>query len=89
MSDKTEEYQCAVIMCANAGQMLGMFDLPGILKAINHAESIAPLVDPTLWIQKNKDMAIDKKLLEAALPLWKHVKKMEEEAAAEKMRTEA
>ncbi len=78
-----EQYQEAVQMCALAGGALTAHDLPGLLEAIDHAEVAGPLLDPTLYREKGAEMNHDKKLLEAALPLWRFVKAMKEKAGRE------
>ena len=64
-----EMYQACLRFCFMASNVLKDFDIPSMLREIEHAETVGPIVDPTLWIKNNKKMAIDKKLLEAALPL--------------------
>src|ERR1700674_4580087 len=72
-----EEYQTTVASCALVGSMLTQYDLPKILQMIGRAETVGPMVDPTLWIKKHEAMGEDKKLLEAALPLWRWAKEQQ------------
>lgn len=78
MSAKGLEYQAAVGTCALVGVMLTEHDLPGMLNAIEHAEAVGPMIDPTLYRNKHEAMGHDKDLLEAALPLWRWAKKQKE-----------
>lgn len=75
--DPNNSHHRAVIMTAQAARLLLMIDLPAALEAIAMAESVGPLFDPTLWIEKNEAMAQDKEFLEAALPLWQMAKRIE------------
>lgn len=72
------EYRGAVQAAALCASMLAQWDLPGLLEAIGRAETVGPIVDPTLYREKAGAMAEDKALLEAALPLWKMRKKLQE-----------
>jgi hypothetical protein len=82
------EYQAAVGSCALVGSMLTQYDLPAMLNAIERAEAIGPMIDPTLYREKAEAMGQDKDLLEAALPLWRWA--MNQKRIAEsKVKTEA
>lgn len=65
-----EEYQLAVRQVAFAAELVRKVNIPKILAAINMAESIGPIADPTLYRKKSAAMQSDKKLLEAARDLW-------------------
>jgi len=73
MSDeaKIKEYRYAILHISMAMNMLSVHDLPGILKAIEYADSAGPVFDPTLWRDKHKQMAEDKEMVKAAMPLWR------------------
>lgn len=62
-------YQHAIRTCAAAREVLSGLDIPGLLRAIDHADALGPILDPTLYREKAKAMAEDKALLQAALPL--------------------
>jgi hypothetical protein len=64
-----EAYQAAVITCEAARQVLSRLDLPELLSAIEQAEALGPVLDPTLWLEKSRAMAEDKALFRAALQL--------------------
>lgn len=84
-----EEYQATVRSCALVGSMLAQYDLPELLQAIDRADTVGPMLDPTLWIKKHGAMDEDKRLLEAALPLWRWAKEQQELVAKEpKLREE-
>lgn len=77
------EYQAAVGSCALVGAMLTQYDLPAMLNAIERAEAIGPMIDPTLYREKHEAMGQDKDLLEAALPLWRWAIKQKKIAEAQ------
>ena len=84
---KEEEYQLAVIACGQCAGLLAAHDIRGLIEAINRAESVGPILDPTAYIRNGDKMLQDKELLGAALPLikwYEKVKKMQEEGAFEK-----
>ncbi len=56
--------------------VLGQHDLQKVLANIGTAESIGPILDPSLWIQKGGAMAEDKEAVEAAMPLWRLARKL-------------
>jgi NADH pyrophosphatase NudC (nudix superfamily) len=64
-------YQNFLRTCAMCAQLLATQeqDIPDLLRSIDRADAIAPLMDPTLWMKKRDAMLMDKELLEAALPL--------------------
>ena len=66
-------YRAAVLACAAAGGMLAAHDLAETLRAIETAETMGPIIDPTLFKDKAKAMREDAELLRAALPLWRLV----------------
>ena len=68
---ETEAYRAAVVGVVMAARALEGHDLEGILAAISRADTLAPMIDPTLWREKHKAMAEDAEMLRAALPLWK------------------
>lgn len=70
-------YQDTVMSCAMAAKMVIGFDIPKLLEDIEKAEIMGPMLDPTLYREKGKAMAEDKRILEAALPLWRIGKEME------------
>lgn len=86
MNAKGLEYQAAVGSCALVGSMLTQYDLPEMLRAIEHAEAMGPMIDPTLYREKADAMDEDKTLLEAALPLWRWAMKQKKLAEEEDLR---
>lgn len=88
MNAKGVEYQAAVGSCALVGSMLTQYDLPEFIRAIEHAEAIGPMIDPTLYREKNEAMMQDKELLEAALPLYRWAM-AQKRIAEEKMKAAA
>lgn len=67
----TEKYREAMYAILTAMRILAPHDLNDILNAIVRAETIGPMIDPTLWINKSQAMSEDKEVIKSALPLWK------------------
>lgn len=65
----TKEYQATVKHVALMAQLLAGLDIPAILAAIDRAGAIGPILDPTLYREKNQAMEEDAELLRAAIPL--------------------
>jgi len=78
---KKAEYQAAVLAAVLCAGILSEHDIPSLLAAIDSAESLGPLLDPTLWREKHQAMQEDREVLRAALPLWELAKKLEAEHA--------
>lgn len=66
---KVLEYQAAIHACMLARHLLWQHDIPALLEDIAHAESVGPILDPTLYREKARAMEQDRELLRAALPL--------------------
>jgi len=81
MTQTVESYQTAVQQTVLAAQLLAEHDIPGLLSAIDRAETVAPFTDPTLYMKKSKAMREDKEVLQAALPLYELGKKIKAAAA--------
>lgn len=64
-----DDYRSAVMACRVAAKMLAQHDLSGLLRAVDRADAVGPILDPTLWRDKHEAMAEDAELLRAALPL--------------------
>lgn len=69
VSEKVEEYRAAIVCVALCGKLLAQHDLPALLAAIERAEAVGPIVDPTLYREKAKAMEEDREAMRAALPL--------------------
>ena len=82
---KQEDYQNAIGACVTAARIITLYDLPDLLASIATADALGPVLDPTLWIQNNRKMEEDRKIIEAALPLWKLAKTLEERAKDTKL----
>ena len=82
---KQEDYQNAIGACMAAARIITLYDLPDLLNSIATADALGPILDPTLWIQNNQKMTEDRKIIEAAMPLWKLAKMLEERAKDEKL----
>lgn len=66
---KIQAYRDAVITAQMCAQMLSVHNIDGLLADIATADSVGPMLDPTLWRDKHKAMDEDRELLEAALKL--------------------
>jgi len=76
-----EEYQNALTIIVMAARALTTIeDLPQFATAIDRANAVGPLFDPSAWMKNHKKMDEDKTMFEAALPLWKLGKMLEERA---------
>lgn len=73
---KEQEYQDAVITAVLCAKMLSVHDLPALLEAIEHGDSVGPVLEPTLWREKRGAMVEDRAALRAALPLHEFGKKL-------------
>lgn len=69
--DGVEAYRTALMLCIAAARLIGQFDIPKLLADIDHADSIGPILDPTLWRDKHEAMHEDREVFRAALPLYK------------------
>lgn len=78
------QYQSAVQAVVVMMQIVLTHDLPSILRAIEHADAVGPILDPTTWIKKHKAMHEDRQLLKAALPLWELAHKIAREREADR-----
>ena len=70
MTDR-ETYQAAVFVAIAAARALAVQPIPELLSDIDRADAFGPIINPTLWRDKHKAMDQDRKLLEAALPLYR------------------
>lgn len=68
--EKISEYRSVLYACRVAATVLSVHDIDAMLMAIVEADTLAPLLNPTLYREKAKAMHEDRELLEAARPLW-------------------
>ena len=68
-TDPAEVYQHAVLAAAMCARLLAQYDIAELLRAIDRADALGPLLDPTLFMQKREAMGQDRELLEAAAGL--------------------
>ena len=64
-----DDYQNNVKRLAMVASLIKDIPVALLLEEVKRAESVGPILDSTLWREKSDAMAMDKKLLEAALPL--------------------
>ncbi len=67
--EKVAEYRHAIIILTAGARVIAGIDVPTLLQAIEYADGLGPLLDPTLWRDKHQAMEEDRQLLRAALPL--------------------
>lgn len=68
MSDeRIQRYREARLACEAAKTILEEYDFAELINAIGHADSVGPILDPTLWMQKSTAMHEDQKVFAAAL----------------------
>ena len=63
------EYREALRACILAREILRAHDLPAFIFAIGQAETLAPILDPTLYREKAAAMGEDLALFRAAMTL--------------------
>jgi len=71
-----EEYQQNLKQIMLIARLIRDIPIPKFLQAIDRAESIGPIIDPTLWINNSGAMSEDKEMLQAAKPLWEWAQKV-------------
>lgn len=69
-----DEYKNAVMAAHLAARMLAQHDLTAMIRAIDHADSVGAMRDPTLYRDKHEAMHEDRKMLVAARQLVALVK---------------
>jgi len=70
-----DEYREHLIGAILIVKMAGNIPVPELLQAIEHAEVVGPVLDPTLYRNKAHAMEQDKELLRAVLPIHQLAKK--------------
>lgn len=60
-----EEYEAGVRQAFHLAALLMELELDPLIAAINYADSVGPVVDPTLWMRGNHAMAQHLKVLVA------------------------
>lgn len=66
MTDKVALWQGCVMACAGAVQTLSLLPLADLIAAGERSQSMGPLINPTVWRDKNVALAQDLELLKAA-----------------------
>lgn len=54
---KANEYQATYELLTSQVRMLNLLPIDEFIAAIDHAETLGPLLDPTLWIKANEEGA--------------------------------
>lgn len=73
-------YRSVVVTASFAAKMLEHLDFDAVIAAIDRAEAVGPIVDPTLYREKSQAMREDRELLVAARELQKIALKMSDAA---------
>ena len=71
-----EEYEAAQGLLISNSAMISMLPLEEMLSAIDRAETVGPIVDPTLYRKGADNMGNIKRIAKAALVLKKEVIKI-------------
>lgn len=79
--EKIRLYREAVRACHTAALLIAQHDLPGVLRAIAHADAFGPLLDPTAWRDKHEAMHQDREVVNAAMGLFEFGRKLHPEMA--------
>ena len=69
-----ELYRAARAACELAKGLLEQYDFSKLVAAIDRADSIGPILDPSLWKEKHRAMLEDREVFLAALKFlgpWK------------------
>ncbi len=66
MMDKTE-YLIQLKSIFNAAKLIRPLKIQDVLDEMNHAETIGPILDPTLYLKSAKGLEWQKRTVEAAL----------------------
>lgn len=77
-----EEYRQHLCTIASAAGLIRNVDVPDLLARIERADAFGAVLDPTLYRARHDAMMQDKRLLEAALPLYHLAKELQERALA-------
>jgi hypothetical protein len=75
-----EAYETALHMASNAIALIDLVPVPDILNAMERADAVGPILDPTLYRAKAAAMAQDREIMEALLPAWRLAQKIKAEA---------
>lgn len=76
-----EDFHATMGLVLNSARMLRILDLEGFVSACNRADSVGPIVDPTLWMKGHGDLDRCRRIAAAA----KNFVTVVEEAAAEEV----
>lgn len=66
--DKYVQTQLSIL---NIAKIASQLDLDGFLKQISSTETLAPMIDPTLYMKAHDNLQAVKKLAESLLPVKK------------------
>jgi signal transduction histidine kinase len=73
---KQAEYMKAQVDLIAAARTIEQIDLNALLRAISNAETLAPILDPTLYRKAQANLHGIKRLAEAALPVQVAVREL-------------
>ena len=77
-----EEYAQTQEQLILLAQFAKDLNLSGFLQRISQAESIAPIMDPTLWIRGHRQLEQVKRLAQALRPFQQEIQRQIDEVAS-------
>jgi hypothetical protein len=86
---EAHEYQMAVDQVVMLARMSLEVEADEVLKAIDHADTVGPYLDPTAWIRGHEAMGEVKKLVVAFARFQAEAKRQKERLEAESAAAEA
>lgn len=70
------EYDVQLRLVFNLAALVRQLRIEQVLRAMDKAESVAPIVDPTLWLRASGSLQQQRKIVEAALRFQRVVKEV-------------
>jgi len=71
-----KEWRDLIKFLASQASLMEMLPLDEALAAANKADALGPILDPTLYREKQRALDEDRELIRAALPLWSYGRKL-------------
>lgn len=72
----SEEWFMALLDLANVARQIASYDVPKMIELAGRADSLGPILYPTLYKAKHRDLEFNVELLNAALPLFRLAQKL-------------
>jgi hypothetical protein len=81
MSDsQIEKHKAQLTALIHALKIIYGVNVPAMLKGIEIAEGVGPMLDPTLYRANSEKMGQDKEMLKALLPAWEYAQGLDKHA---------